>query len=257
MTGTNGNREPGAGRRATRETRIGPGRECPAPGARLPLATALIGFLLARAAPAQVGHDPAHSPYRDIRKGSAVALSVGYFAGDPGEVGIGPTDGPTATARYELSLGGPTLLTLGGTLAKLERVVVDPSPDTLPARTGPHPTDILMFDLGLQLRLTGQKSYKRLAPYLGAAIGIAFELSGPPDPGGFSFGTRFTVAPGAGIRIYPGRNLSFNADFRLLFWTLSYPATYQTAEPPLIRPGGDTSDWTTHPWTSVGVAWTF
>jgi hypothetical protein len=213
--------------------------------------------MVAGPAAAQVGHDPERSPYRDIRKGSALSFAAGYFAGDAGNLGIGPTDGPTATGRYELSLGGPTLVAIGATYARLERMVIDPSPDSLPPRTGPHGTDILMVDLGLQFRLTGQKSYKGLAPYLGAAIGLAFELSGPPDPGGFDFGTRFTIAPGAGVRIYPGRNLSLNVDFRLLFWTLSYPSSYQTSQPPLVPPGGDTSDWTTHPWTSVGVAWTF
>jgi hypothetical protein len=145
---------------------------------------------------------------------------------------------------------------LGATVAQLERTVLD-ADSTPPLRTGPFGNDILMLDLGLQLRLTGQKSYRRLAPYLGAAIGLAFELSGPTDPGGYTFGTRFTIAPGAGVRIYPGRRLSMAVDFRLLFWTLSYPPSYQSGSPPLVLPGGDTSDWTTHPWTSVGVAWSF
>jgi hypothetical protein len=222
----------------------------------LPLA-ALALATLASAGSAQVGYDPEHSPFRDIRKGTGLAFGVGWFAGDAGNLGIGPTDGPTATGRLEISLGGPTLVTVGATYAQLERNVVDPDPDTLPVRTGPFGTDILMLDLGLQLRLTGQKSYRRLAPYLGAAMGLAFELSGPPDPGGYSFGTRFTLAPGAGVRIYPGRRLSMSVDFRVLFWTLSYPTSYQVGSPPLVPPGGDTSDWTTHPWTSVGVAWSF
>ena len=235
----------------------------PAPGCVLlpaPRSLLLGAFLLAcvaGASSAQVGYDPEHSPFRDIRKGSALALGVGWFAGDAGNLGIGPTDGPTATGRFEISLGGPTMVTVGATFAQLERNVVDPDPDSLPPRTGPFSTDILMLDLGLQLRLTGQKSYRRLAPYFGAAMGLAFELSGPPDPGGYSFGTRFTLAPGAGVRIYPGRRLSLAVDFRLLFWTLSYPTSYQVGSPPLVPPGGDTSDWTTHPWTTVGVAWSF
>ncbi len=252
-----GSREPGAGSRGTSETTMRRGAERPAPGSRLPLALAALATVLVGPAPAQVGYDPENSPFRDIRKGSALAFGVGWFAGDAGNLGIGPTDGPTATLRYELSLGGPTLVTLGTTFAQLERNVANPDPDTLPVRTGPFGTDILMLDLGLQLRLTGQKSYRRLAPYLGAAMGLAFELSGPPDPGGYQFGTRFTIAPGAGVRVYPGRRLSMSVDFRLLFWTLSYPTSYQVGSPPLVPPGGDTSDWTTHPWTTVGVAWTF
>ena len=99
-----------------------------------------------------------------------------------------------------------------------------------------------------------------MMPYLGAAMGLAFELSGPPDPGAFNFGTKFTLAPGAGVRIYPGQHLSVTADFRWLFWKLSYPTTYQFPSPDgsvILPPGASASDWTTHPWTSVGVAWTF
>ena len=214
------------------------------------IATFLLAGVAAVAA-AQVGYDPERSPFRDIRKGTALSFGVGWLAGDAGNLGIGPSDGPTATGRLEISLGGPTLVTFGATVAQLERTVLDA--DTVPpVRTGPFGNDILMLDLGLQLRLTGQKSYRRLAPYLGAAIGLAFELSGPPDPGGYAFGTRFTIAPGAGVRIYPGRRLSLGVDFRFLFWTLNY-----TTYPPLVVPGGDTNDWTTHPWTSVGVAWSF
>jgi hypothetical protein len=254
-----GSREPGAGSRAARGTTAGRGAEHPAPGSRLPILTALA-TLLACPLAAQVGYDPEHSPFRDIRKGSALALSVGYFAGDAGRVGIGATDGPTASGRVELSLGGPTMILLGASYMQLERIVVDPDPDTLPPRSGPFGVDVLGLDAALQIRLTGQKSYRRIAPYLGAAIGVAFQLSGPPDPGGYTFGTKFTVAPGAGIRIYPGRHLSLTADFRVLFWRESYPSSYQASPgggDPILPLGASTTDWTTHPWTSVGVAWTF
>ena len=168
-------RERGAGSRPIRAP-IRPRTAHPAPRSLLPL-LALMMAMVASPAPAQVGYDPEHSPFRDIRKGSALAFGVGWFAGDAGNLGIGPTDGPTATGRFEISLGGPTLVSFGATFAQLERTVVDPTPDSLPPRTGPFGTDILMLDLGLQLRLTGQKSYRRLAPYLGAAMGLAFELS--------------------------------------------------------------------------------
>jgi len=226
------------------------------PLSRLPIA-AVLAIILGAPAAAQVGHDPEHSPFRDIRKGSALSFGLGWFAGDAGTLEIGPTGGPTATGRFELSLGGPTMVTIGASVARLERTVLDPFPDTLPPRSGPFDTEILMFDLGLQLRLTGQKSYHRVAPYLGAAMGLAFDLSGPSDPGGYTFGTKFTIAPGGGIRVYPGRHLSLTADFRLLFWRLNYPLGYQAGATPLLDPGASTTDWTTHPWTTVGVAWTF
>jgi hypothetical protein len=232
------------------------------PGLRLlpvPCSLLLIGLVAAAPASAQVGHDPERSPFRDIRKGSGISLGVGYLAGSAGSLGVGSTDGPTATGRFELSLGGPMIVAVGASLARLERTVLDPNIDP-PPRTGPFDSDVVMVDLGLQLRLTGQKTYHRLAPYLGAAVGMAFEVSGPSDPGLYSFGTKFTVAPGGGIRVYTGRHLSLTADFRVLFWRLAYPTTYQSPPsggPPLVPSGAKNTDWTTHPWTTVGVVWTF
>jgi hypothetical protein len=233
-------------------------RARPAPRSLLP-AVALLLATLAGAGQAQVGHDPERSPFRDIRKGSAVSLGLGYFGGGTGNLGVGSTDGLSATGRLELSLGGPVLVAFGASLARLERTVLDPTTDP-PPRTGPFDSDIVMIDLGLQMRLTGQKSYHRLAPYIGAAVGMAFEASGPADPGLYSFGTKFTIAPGGGIRVYTGRHLSLTADFRLLFWRLGYPTTYQSPPSggtPLVPPGTKSTDWTTHPWTTVGVVWTF
>ncbi len=234
------------------------GRERPSPFSLLP---AVVGLaVLAGTATAQVGYDPERSPFRDLRRGSAVSLNAGYFGGDAGGLGIGASGGPTATARFELSLGGPTVVALGATWAQLERDVLDPGEDSATRRTGPFGTDILMLDVGLQLRLTGQKSWRRIAPYLGAALGLAFEVSGPNDPGGYNFGTKLTVAPGAGVRFHPSQRLSVNTDFRLLFWRLSYPLTYQSAAPDgsrILEPSASTTDWTTHPWLTVGVAWTF
>jgi len=46
----------------------------------------LVTALAARPAPAQVGHDPAHSPYRDLRASHQITFSGGDLAG--GAAGI-------------------------------------------------------------------------------------------------------------------------------------------------------------------------
>lgn len=248
--------EQGAGSRKRVGLGLGPDL-LPAPRSLFLAALALASAL--GAASAQVGHDPERSPFRDIRKGSAVALGLGYFGGGTGDLGVGSTNGPTATGRFELSLGGPVLVAFGASFARLERFVRDPNTDP-PPRTGPFDSDIVMVDLGLQMRLTGQKSYHGFAPYVGAAVGMAFEVSGPADPGQYTFGTKFTFAPGAGIRVYTGRHLSLLADVRMLFWRLGYPPSYQnppSGGAPLLPSGVKNTDWTTHPWATVGVVWTF
>lgn len=224
------------------------------------LGALVAAALLGSPAVAQVGHAPDRSPFRDIRRGSTVAVSAGYFSGDAGALGVGASDGPTATARFELALGGATVVSMGASYAQLQRDVLDPAEDSTSRRSGPVDSNVLLVDAGLQLRLTGQKTWRRLSPYIGAAIGLAWELSGADDPGGYTFGTKFTIAPGAGVRIYPAQRLSVVADVRMLLWRLSYPTSYQNPGPDgsrILEPGASTTDWTTHPWASVGVAWTF
>ena len=210
---------------------------------------------------AQVGHDPARSPYRDITRGSGIVFSGGYFSGDRGEVDVGPTDGYSFTGRYDLGLGGPVVFTTGATILRLDRFVLDADSSTATRKSGPFQNDILMLDAGLNIRLTGSKTWRHLAPYVAGALGLAFEMTGPSDPSGYSFGTKFTISPGAGVRIHPGRHLFAVADFRWTFWRLSYPLTYHIANPvdstTILRPNQEDTDWTSHPWFSVGVGWIF
>ena len=75
-----------------------------------------------------------------------------------------------------------------------------------------------------------------------------------------SFGTKFTLAPNAGLRWYLARRVSVRSDFRLVLWKLNYPISYK-------QPASDGSrvlpltaaltDWTSHPWATIGVGWTF
>lgn len=228
---------------------------------RAPCSVLFALIIGAAPAHAQVGHDPARSPYRDIPRGSGFVLMGGYLAGDRGEVDVGPGPGQTFTARYDLGLGGPVVFTTGASLMRLDRYVLDPDSGAATRKSGPFVNDLLTVDAGVHIRLTGAKTWRRVAPYVSGTIGLGFELSGPSDPGGYSFGTKFTLAPGAGIRIHPGRHLFLIGDFRWTFWRLSYPLTYRISSPvdstTILRPAQEETDWTSHPWLSVGVGWIF
>jgi hypothetical protein len=221
----------------------------------------LVGLGGVRPASAQVGHDPARSPFRDIRRGSGLIASVGWLGGDRGTVPVGPASGPTLGLRYDLSLGGPTVFLAGATLARLDRYVIDPDSGAATRRSGPEPNDLLLLEAGLQLRLTGGKTWRGLAPYLGTALGLAFDLRGPADPGNYHFGTKFTIAPNVGLRLHPGRRLLVLADLRATFWRLSYPTSYvvpNAVDSTTVLPAGASDrDWTSHPSLTLGVGWTF
>ena len=211
---------------------------------------------------AQVGHDPGHSPYRDVRRGAAWVLTFGYLGGSRGSVGVGLSSGKTGGIRYEASFGAIGA-SLGLAYGRTDRFVVDPTQDSLsPQRkTGPFPNDVVLLDAGLQLVLTGRKTWRGFAPYVGGALGVAISGSSPRDASGYKFGTKFMLAPNAGVRWYPARRLSLRGDFRLVLWKLNYPISYKQPAPGdgsrVLPLNATLTEWTSHPWATIGVGWTF
>ena len=210
---------------------------------------------------AQVGHDPGHSPYRDIPKGAVWVATFGDLGGGRGSVGVGPSDGMTAGLRYEVPLGAIGA-SLGVAYARTTSFVIDASTttDSLSRRSGPYDAGVVLVDAGLQLALAGRKSWRGLAPYIGGALGVAVGQSIAKDSSGYKFGTKITLAPNAGFRWYPARRLSLRGDFRLELWKLSYPLSYKQQNfqgNRVLDVNASLSEWTAHPWATIGIGWIF
>src|SRR5881275_265964 len=211
---------------------------------------------------AQVGHEPSHSPYRDVRRGGVGVLTFGYLGGGRGSVGVGLSDGTTGGIRYEVPFGAVGA-SLGLAYGRTNRFVVDPTKDSSsPARTSPPvANDVVLIDAGLQLVLTGRKTWRGFAPYVGGALGVAIGGTTSRDSSGYRFGTKFTLAPNAGLRWYPARRLSVRGDVRLVLWKLNYPTQFKQPDPidntPVLPGTASLTEWTSHPWATIGVGWTF
>lgn len=217
-----------------------------------------------RALPAQVGHEPAQSPYRDIFRGAGPVMFVGHLGGDRGQAGAGPGNATTFGARYELALGRPTLLQITAAYLKGDRFIINPAvDDTNPnRRTGPADTDILFTEVALQLRLTGGKTWHSFAPYIGTGVGMAFELHSPGDTtaSGYQFGRKLTFGGNAGVRWHAGRKITVQLDARAIMWRLRYPVSFHSPAADgsrVVRITDPLTDWTVHPWLSLGVGWIF
>lgn len=230
-------------------------------------ATALVGTAVLLAAypsnplGAQVGHDPRHSPYRDVRRGGTFLVTGGYLGGSRGGPGVGISNGATGGLRYEVAFGGALGASLGVAYAQTTRFVVDPTKDSLTRKTGPFNTDVILADAGLQLVLTGRKTWRGVAPYIGGSVGLAIGGGSPPDPSGYDFGSKITFAPEAGVRWYPARRVSVRTDFRLVLWKLKYPLSYKNPNDidnsRVLPLEASLEEWTAHPWITVGLGWTF
>jgi len=208
----------------------------------------------------QVGYDPGHSPYHDIPRGAVWALSVGHLGGSRGDLGVGPADGLTGGLRYEVQFGAVGA-SLGVAYARTSRFVQDYTKDSTTRKTGPFDDRVVLADAGLQLVLTGRKSWRRFAPFIGGALGVAIASRLAQDTSGYQFGTKITLAPNAGVRWYPARRISVRGDLRLVLWKLHYPLSYKVTnkfDGSSVLPATASLDqWTAHPLATIGLGWTF
>jgi hypothetical protein len=228
------------------------------------VALALAALLLPVPAAGQVGHDPAHSPFHPITLRSGLTVVGGYLAGSGGKVGVGPADGYLAGLRYDMRLTGPTDLTLGLTWNRLQRMVPHPSAAPGAQLTGPVRQSVVIIESGLSILLTGDKTWKGLAPYLGGTLGLAFGQTVAADSSGFRIKTKFLSGPHLGLRYYASQSVFVRLEGRLLFWQLKYPTSFfetPTGVPdatPLLDPAvNSTSEWTAHPSLQIGLGFAF
>jgi hypothetical protein len=223
---------------------------------------------LAAASPlaAQVGNDPATSPYRELPFGNAITVHGGWFGGSGGRLEVGPHNGPVYGARFQLRNNRFLSLGVGLSQANLERRVLDPFVEVANRDKGIVDQNVTIIEGILQFNLTGAKSWRRLAPFAGFAGGVAFASDTPADTSGYRFGTKFQFAPFAGLRIAPTPRLNLRLEARANVWKLNYPESY-SEEPPL-QPGtpdapnailvdGSIAEWVLSPWYLVGISWYF
>jgi hypothetical protein len=228
-----------------------------------------IGVLCALGGPslqAQVGYPPDDSPFRDIRKGHTLTALGGYFGGGGGQFNIGPHKGTVYGGRYDIRTGSTIQMGLGISHGTVDRFIVDPFVRLVNRRSGPVKQSVTFADVSLQFNVTGGKSWNRIAPFLGAGLGLAFAGGTPADTSGYEFGRKLYLAPSAGFRLFLSNRLHLRGEARAVFWKLNYPTTFQSEpveepgtpeNPNAVIVGDNLSEWTSSPWLQVGVGYSF
>ena len=228
------------------------------PGAALLLLVALAPG----AASAQVGHPPGRSPYREIPKGHTATGFGALFGGAGGRFGIAPHDGTLFGIRYDIRTGSTIQFGLGLARGTMERLIVDPFVVLEDRVSGPVDQTVSFAEIDLQFNVTGGKTWHRLAPFVGVGAGMTFPSGTAADTSGFELGHKIYFAPHAGFRFFLTDRLHLRTDARVLFWKLSYPASFtreppdQPEAPPVIT-DGNTSEWTTSSWLQAGLGFSF
>ena len=229
--------------------------------ARLLTAVLAARLLVPATAQAQVGHDPARSPYQTLRFSQFISLTGGLLNGNGGALGVAPHHGASLGLRYEFLSAGTITLGFQASLADLERLVVNPIRPIATAVSGPIKQRTAIGEAIIQFNLTGGKTWHRIAPFVSAGLGLLVAAKTAQDSSSFSFRTRFTLTPGLGARVFLTDRLYLRLEARTSFWSVSYPASFRAApstalsEPPVLAT--PRKEWLANGWYTVGLGYAF
>ncbi len=222
------------------------------------LASALFTVLLlaARGAGAQVGHTPEQSPFVDLIYRHEITPFSGYLDARRDPAGVAPRSAPLVGVRYALWLTGPASFTARVAYGRTERRVLDPLEPVndrvvIPAAN----VSLLLADAGVALSLTGFKSWNRLVPEVNGGVGLVSDFRTKADVGGFSFGTRFALTLGAGVRYVPGGRFQLRVDLTDNLYRIAYPDSYYGAA--IVEPDQPKAIWTHNAALALGVSYLF
>ena len=217
-------------------------------------------MLTAIPASAQVGHEPAKSPYVDLEYSQEVTLLGGYLRTRHDPAGVAPKSRPLLGVRYEARLTGPLAVSVDLIGGAGSRDVIDPLKPVATRTLGTASNAVVAADVAFALNLTGERSWHSLVPQVRGGLGLVSSRA-RDDSSGFAFGTRFAFIMGGGVKYVPtGRRFQIRADVTDRIFKLDYPDAYYrlASDNTAVLPGSTAkSFYTHHTALTVGVSYLF
>lgn len=198
---------------------------------RASLSSALAVALVLQAAPlalhAQVGHLPDKSPYEDVKLGQTISLSGGWLATGKDPAGVAPKSSAFGQLRYDAAVGGPTFLYARYTFAPSSRTQLAPGAIKSKRVVGTPSVPTSIVDGGIDIALTGRKTWHHVIPSLMGGIGVVTDFA-KADSGAYQFGGKFSFTYGLGMRYVRRNGTQLRFDVSNYVWQYQYPDLYFT-----------------------------
>lgn len=191
------------------------------------VASALATVSSAALAPlaAQVGSLPSQSPYEDIKLGQNLSIMGGWMAMKRDPADVAPKSSIAASLRYDVAIGGPASLYVRYLFAPSERKLLVPTNPTITRQIGSPSVTTHLIDTGLDLALTGKKTWHRMIPSVSGGAGLVSDFASA-DTGSYRFGTKFSFSYGLGLRYIPRKGPMIRVDLTNFLWQYEYPDRY-------------------------------
>ncbi len=174
---------------------------------------------------AQVGHLPDRSPYEDVKPSQTVSLYGGRLGVKRDPANVAPNASLFYGLRYDLPIGGPAAFYTRYEFAPSQRNLFDPTKPGATRKVSTPSVTTHLVDLGLDVSLTGRKTWRHLMPSVNGGVGIVSDFAGL-DTGSYKFGTKFSFAYGASLRYLLRSGWALRADATNHIWQYQYPDRY-------------------------------
>ncbi len=191
----------------------------------LPLAALLVQAGALSTVQAQVGHLPGQSPYEDVKPSQTLSASFGWLSVKRDPANVAADASPFVGLRYDLPVGGPAAFFLRYAFAPSQRNLIDPSKPRATRVIDTPDVTTHLADIGLDVALTGRKTWHHLIPSVNGAVGLVSDFASA-DTGAYRFGTKFSFSYGATLRYMLRSGWSVRADVTNQIWQYQYPDRY-------------------------------
>ena len=179
-------------------------------------------FAIAPELSAQIGHRPDDSPYQDVKVGQTLSGSAGWLFTKRDPAGVAPEPSAFGQLRYDIAVGGPAFMYARYMIAPSKRAELLPGvlvPDRLVGNPG---TTMHVMDAGIDIALTGRKSWHNLVPSLAGGVGIVSDFASA-DTGTYQFGVKFALTYGLGMRYIHSSGTQLRVEATNYIWQYDYP----------------------------------
>ncbi|MDH3732760.1 MAG: hypothetical protein OEU54_04465 [Gemmatimonadota bacterium] len=201
-------------------------------------AFALLAFTLLPSptrAQEEGGPERIDSPYRWREKGLRLGLWTAYHAGNRGNLDFGQGPAFATGAKFRARISSPLSFELGLTYGFADKWVVDPREEAGPVVTDTVSAGWLRADLGVQVALTGARTWHGFHPYAllggGWVFGLnegASEVFGEPELAVFRYeiNTAPQVFLGIGTEVFASEKIGIGFEIRDYFIRQAAPEGY-------------------------------